>query len=152
MRSYTFLHFANLFVAGILAGIEIGIHYGVGAPPEVLSQKAQIQLRQSMSLKLRILVPVFFVLTTLSAIAITVLDGASPGHWFRYAGLLSALIWIVSRAVGTVPINRASHTWNPEAPPKDWRSRVERSEMFHIYGVWAAVAIFAFFLAAMALK
>ncbi len=55
------LHFiANLFVAGILAGIEIGIHDGVGTPPEVLSEKAQIQLRQAMSFTLRTLVPVFF--------------------------------------------------------------------------------------------
>jgi hypothetical protein len=102
MSLHTFFDFANLFVAGILAGIEIGIHYGVGAPPKVLSEKSQIQLRQSMSLKLRVLVPVFFLLTTLSAITITVLHGASPGLWFRCAGLLTALSWIILRVIGNL--------------------------------------------------
>ena len=151
MNIYTLFDFANLFFAGILAGIEVGIHYGVGAPPKVLSEKSQLQLRQAMSFKLRVLVPVFFLLTTLSAITITVLHGVSPGFWFRCAGLLAALTWIVLRVIGTVPINKASHTWDVDAPPKNWRSLVERAEMFHIYGTWAAIALFAFFLIAIAL-
>jgi hypothetical protein len=148
MHIGTLFDFGNLF----LAGIEIGIHYGVGAPPKILSEKSQLQLRQAMSFKLRVLVPVFFVLTTLSAIAVTVLHGASPGFWFRCVGLLAALTWIILRVVGTVPINKDSHAWDVEAPPKDWRSRIERAEMFHIYGTWAATAIFALFLAAMAVE
>jgi hypothetical protein len=28
------LHFANLFFSGMLAGIETGVHYGLGAPPK----------------------------------------------------------------------------------------------------------------------
>jgi hypothetical protein len=152
MSLHTFFDFANLFFAGILAGIEVGIHYGVGAPPKVLSEKSQIQLRQAMSLKLRVLVPVFFLLTTLSAIAVTSLAGASPGFWFRSAGLLAALSWIILRVIGTVPVNSASHTWDAEAPPKDWRVRVESAERFHILGVWAALAMFTFFMISMALR
>ena len=63
------LHFVNLFFAGMLAGVETAVHYGLGAPPKALSEQSQIQLRQVLVLKLRVLVPVFFVPTLSSAIA-----------------------------------------------------------------------------------
>jgi hypothetical protein len=147
MSFYALAHFANLFFSGILAGIEIGIHYGIGAPPQGVSERDEILLRQSMVLNLRVLIPVFFVLTAISAVGVTVIDGRSSGYLFRYAGMLTLVLWIVTRAIGTVPINRASLTWNAAAPPADWRSRVKRAEMFHICGSWAAVALFALFLA-----
>jgi hypothetical protein len=144
------LHFANLFFSGMLAGIETGVHYGLGAPPKALSEQAQIQLRQALVLKLRVLVPVFFVPTLASAIALTAIDGSSPGLWLRYTGLLALILWIVIRIIRTVPINSATLTWNPEAPPKDWRVQVEASERFDVLGVWASVITFVCFIAAMA--
>jgi hypothetical protein len=145
------LHFVNLFFVGILAGIEIAIHYGLVAAPEGLSDPSRIQLRQALVLRLRILVPAFFVPAALSGIAVTVLDGTAPGFWFRCAGMLAVLLWIAGRVIGTVPINSATLTWKPEAPPKNWRALVDRSERFHIVGAWAIVLAFAFFLTAMAL-
>ena len=150
MTRLLFLHFVNLFFVGMLAGIETGVHYGLGAPPKALSEQAQIQLRQALVLKLRVLVPVFFVPTLASAIALTAIDGCAPGLWLRYTGLLALLIWVVIRVIRTVPINSATLTWNPVAPPKDWRLRVESSERFHVLGVWASVIAFVCFIAAMA--
>jgi hypothetical protein len=146
----TILHFVNLFFAGMLAGIETAVHYGLGAPPTALSEQSQIQLRQVLVRKLRVLVPVFFVPTLASAIALTAIDGSAPGQWLRYSGLLALLIWIVIRVIRTVPINSETLTWNPGAPPKDWRLRVESAERFHVPGVWVSVIAFACFLAAMA--
>jgi hypothetical protein len=151
MNLVTFLHFVNLFFAGILAGMEIAIHYGLAATPEVLSDQSQIQLRQALILRLRVLVPAFFVPTALTGIAVAILDGSSHGLWFRCAGLLAVLVWIAIRVIGTVPINSATLTWDAGAPPKDWKSRVDHAERFHIIGVWAAVMAFAFFLTAVAL-
>jgi hypothetical protein len=105
-----------------------------------------------MVLNLRVLIPVLFVFTAISAVAVTVLDGNSSGNVFRYAGLLTLVIWIITRVIGTVPINGASLTWNAATPPADWRSRVERAETFHIWGMWAAVAVFGLFLAATAFR
>jgi hypothetical protein len=113
------------------------IHYGLRGPSEVLDERAQLQLRQALVLRLRVLVPAFFVPTALSAIVATVLDGLAPGLWLRSAGLLAVLIWIVIRVIGTVPINSATLTWQLSA---------------HDVGVWAAVLAFACFLSAMALK
>jgi hypothetical protein len=152
MNPATVLDFINLFFAGILAGIEIVIHYGLRAPTEVLDEQSQIRLRQALVLRLRVLVPAFFVPTAVSGIAVTVLDGGAPGFWFRCAGVLAMLTWILIRVIGTVPINSATLTWQPGAPPKNWRALVNHAERFHIVGVWAVVMAFAFFLTAVALK
>jgi hypothetical protein len=146
------LSFANLFFAGILAGIEIAIHYGVGAPPAMLSDRSQILLRQVLIRKLRVLVPAFFLPAAVSGIALTILDRGAPGFWFRCAALLALLVWIVTRAIVTVPMNQAALNWDAEAPPPNWKALVARTELFHIIGVWAAVVAFALLLAAVSVR
>jgi hypothetical protein len=122
------LDFANLFFAGLLAGIEFVIHYGLRAPAEVLDEQPQLQLRQAMVRRLRVLVPAFFLPTAVSGIAVTVLDSGAPGFWLRVAGLLNMLIWILIRVVGTVPINSATLTWRlPHHQRIGKRSSIMRS-------------------------
>ena len=152
MNPTTVLDFVNLFFAGLLAGMEFVIHYGLRRPAEVLDDTAQLKLRQAMVLRLRVLVPAFFAPTAVSAIAVTVLDWAAPGWWFRSVGLLALIIWIAIRVIGTVPINSATLTWQLSAPPKNWKALVNHAERFHIVGVWAVVLAFALFLAALAIK
>jgi hypothetical protein len=146
------LDLVNLFFAGLLAGIEIAIHYGFRSPSEVLDDQSQLQLRQAMVLKLRVLVPALFIPMALSGFAVAILDSATPGFWLRAVAVLAMLIWILIRIVGTVPINSATLTWQLSAPPKDWKAQINNAERFHIIGVWAVVVTFAFFLTAMALK
>src|SRR5271156_1915699 len=105
MNSLIFLHLVNLFFAGMLAGIETAVHYGLGAPPAVLTEQAQIQLRQALVLRLRVLVPAFFAPTLVSAIALTAIEGSASGLWLRCTGLLALVIWIVIRGIRTVSIN-----------------------------------------------
>ena len=63
MRYHFLLEFANLFFSGILAGIEIAVHYGFHAPTVALDEKPQILLRQGVVRRLRWLVPAFFLPT-----------------------------------------------------------------------------------------
>ncbi len=109
MNPATVLDVVSVFFAGLLAGMEVVIHYGLRAPAEVLDERARLQLRQAMVLRLRVLVPAFFVPTAVSAIAAIVLDGAAPGIWFRFVGLLAVLIWIVIRVIGRSPGSSAHH-------------------------------------------
>jgi len=152
MTPTTVLEFVNLFFAGMLAGIEFVIHYGLRTPSEILDEYSQLQLRQALVLRLRLLVPAFFAPAAVSGIAVMVLDGAAPGFGFRCAGVAAILTWVVIRVIGTVPINSATLTWQPSAPPKNWKAQVDHAERFHIVGVWVAVLAFAFFLSAVALK
>ncbi|HKF37922.1 MAG TPA: hypothetical protein VKB35_13590 [Ktedonobacteraceae bacterium] len=152
MTPTTVLDFVNVFFAGMLAGIEFVIHYGLHAPAEILDDQSQLQLRQALVLRLRVLVPAFFVPAAVLGIALTVLGSAAPGFGFRCAGVAALLTWIVIRVIGTVPINSATLTWQPSAPPKNWKVLVNHAERFHIVGVWAVVLAFALFLTALALK
>ena len=152
MNSIIVLDFANLFFAGLLAGIEFVIHYGLRAPAEVLDEQSQLQLRQALVLRLRVLVPAFFLPAAVSGIAVTVLDSGAPGFWLRAVALFTMVIWVLIRVVGTVPINSATLTWQPTALPKNWKALVNHAERFHIVGVWAMVLAFALFLTAMALQ
>ena len=147
-----FLDFVSVFFAGMLAGIEFVIHYGLRGPSEMLDEHSQLQLRQALVLRLRVLVPAFFAPTAVLGIALTILNGGTPGFGFRCAAVLAICTWILIRVVGTVPINSATASWQLSAPPKNWRELVQRAERFHIVGVWAAVLAFAFFLTAVAFK
>src|SRR5476649_1823005 len=105
-----------------------------------------------MVLRLRVLVPAFFLPAAASGLAVAILDGAARGLWLRGAGTACGVVWIAIRVVGTVPINSATLTWKADAPPADWKAQVHGAERFHILGVWAAVLYFAFFLASAALR
>jgi hypothetical protein len=157
MTTSTILNLVTVFLAGLLSGMEFAVHYGVRGPAETLDDRAQLQLRQALARRLRVLVPAFFLPTTVGAIVITALDWTipswtAPGWWLRVAGLLALLIWILIRVIGTVPINSATLSWSLDAPPKNWKALVTRAERFHIVGVWAVVVTFACFLTAMALQ
>jgi hypothetical protein len=142
----------NVFFAGMLAGIEFVIHYGMRSPTEILDERSQLQFRQALVLRLRVLVPAFFVPEAILGIALTVLNRSTPGFEFWCAGVIALLTWIMIRVVGTVPINSATLTWQLSSPPRNWKAQVNHAERFHIIGVWAAVLAFALFLTGMTLQ
>ena len=152
MNPVIILDFVNLFFAGMLAGVEFVIHYGLRGPSETLDEHAQLKLRKALVMRLRVMVPAFFAPTAVLGIILTIVNGGTPGFWFRCAAVLAVCIWVLIRVVGTVPINSATKDWELNAPPKNWKELVNRAERFHIVGVWAAILAFAFFLTAVALK
>jgi hypothetical protein len=84
------------------------IHYGLRGPAAVLDERAQLQLRQALILKLRVLVPAIFLPALVFAAAFAIREGGASGAGFRIAGIVALLIWIAIRVVGTVPINSAT--------------------------------------------
>lgn len=143
------LALVNLFFSGILAGMEIAVHYGFHGPSLALDDKPQIQLRQALVRKLRWLVPGFFVPTAITAIVLVLMIENRTAFIFRIAALLAMGIWIYVRIVATVKINSSSVDWDPENPPKDWKSQIAKAERFHVVGTWVATLDFIFFLMAM---
>ena len=59
---------------------------------------------------------------------------------------------VTDALLGTAPINATVLTWQPNAPPHNWRSSVNRWERFDRARTWAALAAFAFFLTATAFR
>ncbi len=149
---HAIIEFLNLFFAGVLAGEEFVICYGVRTVVAVLDQQPQIQLRHALIRKLRALVPAIFILTALSGVLAMSLEGTGDGFRLRCLAALALLIWVATTLFGTVPINKDTLTWRPDAPPNNWRVLVGRWERFDMARCWAAVISFAFLVAAVGLE
>lgn len=141
------LSLLNLLGAGVLAGEELVIRYGVSGPLASLDQRSQIRLRQALIRRLRILVPAVFALTILCAIARAVIAGGA-GSPFRWAAIAALIVFISITLGGTVPINQAALTWDAATPPENWRALVRRWERLDTARTWAALIAFGLFLAA----
>ncbi len=152
MNPHAILEFVNLFCAGLLGGEEFVIRYGVRTPVASLDDQSHIQMRQALIYRLRILVPVIFMVTIVSGIAITMVNGFDHGIGFRAGGLLALIVFIATTLFGTVPINEAALTWDPAAPTENWRVMVERWERLDSVRCWAAMAAFALFLVALTFR
>ncbi|MBA3870813.1 MAG: DUF1772 domain-containing protein [Anaerolineae bacterium] len=152
MNTAAIIGFVNLLCVGILAGEEFAIRYGVRAPLASLDQGSHILFRQALIRRLRILVPAVFMLSLLSGIAITLMSGFDSGFGLRLAGVLALVTFITVTLRGTVPINQAALTWNPTAPPQNWKALINRWEQLDTVRCWAAVVAFALFLTALALR
>src|SRR6202789_4746548 len=145
---HAIVEFLNLFFAGVLAGEEFVICYGVRTVVAVLDRQPEIQLRHTLIRKLRALVPAVFTLTALSGAAAMSLDKTGAGFGLRCFAALGLLVWIVTTLLGTAPINKDTLTSRADAPPNNWRVLVGRWEPFDMARCWAAVISFAFLVAA----
>jgi uncharacterized membrane protein len=138
------LEFFNLFGAGLLAGIEFAVRFGVRGPLTVLDERPQIQIRQALIKTLRLLVPAVYVPTFLSGILLTVLYGTA----WRWVAVAALLVWTVTTFAGTVPLNQRLYGWDPGAPPADWRAVIQRWHLLDTIRTWAALVAFASLLTA----
>ena len=137
---------ASVLFAGLLAGEEFVIRYGVRGPLASLDDRPHILLRQALIRPLRVLVPSIYLATLISAAAATALDGIDSGLALRGIGLGALLVWIAVTLGGTVPINAAVLDWDANAPPANWRAQVDRWERLDTVRTWAALIAFALLL------
>jgi uncharacterized membrane protein len=146
------LGFVNLLSTGLLAGEEFVIRFGVRGPVASLDPQPEIQLRQALIRRLRVVVPAIFGSAFLSGIAVTLLEGFGPGLGFRCAGLFCLVAFISITLAGTVPINKVALTWEAAAPPEAWRAMINRWERLDTARTWAAITAFSLFLVEVALR
>jgi hypothetical protein len=138
--------FVSLVAAGLLAGEETVVRYGVRGPLASLATPAHIELRQSLIRTLRILVPSIFAVALLAGLAVTLLAGPGDrGFAVRCAGLAALAAFIALTLAGTVPINKAVLGWNRDAPPGDWRRLIRRWERLDTVRTWLALLAFGCF-------
>jgi hypothetical protein len=152
MMGPSVIAFVSLFFAGILAGEEFIVRYGLSGPLEALDDQPHIRLRQLLIRKLRVIVPIIFFAAILPGIAALVLNGAGPGFGFRFAGVLALLAWILITLIGTAPINKSALEWQPDAPPANWKAQISHWKRLDTWRTWLAILAFACFLAGVAIS
>jgi uncharacterized membrane protein len=139
-----------VFGAGLLAGEELLIRYGVRGPLASIDDESHIRLRKALVLRLRVLVPAMYLLTLLSAGVAAIASGRGDALVLRGAALLALLVWIGVTLGGTAKINAAVLDWSPTVPPEDWREQVDRWERLNTVRTWLAVVAFALLVVALA--
>jgi uncharacterized membrane protein len=145
--------FVNLFFAGMLAGAEFAVRFGVRAAIGALDPEPSIRLRQALIRTLRVVVPAVYVPTVLTGIAVTIGNAGGTGFAVQCAAMAALLGWTLATFTGTVPINVAIlDEWQADAPPADWKMTIRRWERLDTVRTLAAVAAFALFLAAVAVQ
>jgi uncharacterized membrane protein len=141
----------SIVLAGLLAGEEFIVRYGVQPALRTLGDRAHLQARVALVRRLRIVVPAL-MLPTLVAAAATLATIDAPGAGWRWAGGAALAAFVLASFLGTVPINMQVIDWNPDAPPADWRATVTRWQRIDVLRSTAAIVAFGCFAAALAVQ
>lgn len=141
----------GLLLAGLLAGEEFIVRYGVHPALSSLGDRPHILARQALVRRLRVVVPALMVPTVLVAVAVLAIGGTGAGFAFRIAGMVALVAFVLFSFLGTVPINIRVNEWQVDAPPADWKATIRRWEQIDVFRSSAAILAFALFLLAVAL-
>jgi hypothetical protein len=125
--------------AGLLAGEEFIVRWGVAPALRTLPDAAHLRVRIALVRRLRVVVPALIVPTVLTTAAVALL--AAPGA-LGWAALATVLVFVAISAFGTVPINMQVADWDPDDPPSSWRATVARWETLDVLRSSTAVAGF----------
>ena len=138
--------------AGVLAGEEFIVRYGVQPALTSLDDLPHLRARQALVRRLRVVVPALMVPTVLLAIAALIVGGTGSGFGFRVAGLAALVAFVLFSFLGTVPINIAVNDWDAEHPPADWKRVVARWQLIDVFRSSAALLGFALLLVGLVLQ
>jgi uncharacterized membrane protein len=142
----------GLVLAGLLAGEEFIVRYGVQPALSTLPDRAHVLARQALVRRLRIVVPVLMVPTVLVAVATLVVGGSGAGVGFRWAVVIALVAFLLFSFLGTVPINIKVNDWRVDDLPMDWKVLVRRWERIDIFRSSAALVAFGCFAMAVAIQ
>jgi Domain of unknown function (DUF1772) len=146
--TFSILEVVSLFFAGLVAGIEFVVRYGVQPALTALDDRAHLRARIALVRRLRVLVPSIMVPTVILGVAVLIVGGLSAGCVLRWAGVIALGVFVLVAAFGTVPINIRVMDWDPDAPPADWKAVVKRWQFIDVFRSSAAILAFVFFLIA----
>jgi hypothetical protein len=136
------LPLAALALAGLLAGEELIVRWGVAPALRALDDAAHVRARIALVRRLRVVVPLLIVPTVIVS-AVAVPGSGTPAAW---AGLAALVVFVGCSALGTVPINMQVSRWDATEPPADWRTTVRRWERIDVARSSAAVLGFVLLL------
>ena len=145
------LQAVGLVLAGLLAGEEFIVRWGVQPALSTLEDRAHILARVALVKRLKVVVPTLMVPTVLVGIGVLATGGVDAGFGFRVVGLLALVAFVLFSFLGTVPINIRVNDWTPDAPPADWKDVVRRWQFIDVFRSSAAILAFVAFVVAAAI-
>ncbi|WP_103379953.1 anthrone oxygenase family protein [Pseudonocardia dioxanivorans] len=129
--------------AGVLAGGELLVRWGIAPALTALPDHSHLLARQSLVRRLRVLVPAVMVPTVVLAVVAAVLAGGV----LPWLGVGVLAVFVLVSAFGTVPINIRVDGWDAADPPADWHALVRRWQRIDVVRSTAALVAFLVLLA-----
>ncbi|WP_432840807.1 anthrone oxygenase family protein [Dactylosporangium sp. CA-092794] len=142
----------GLCLAGILAGEEFIVRYGIQPALRGLDDHAHVAARVALVRTLRIVVPIVMLPTVALGVAVLIVSGSGTGAGFRWAGMAALAAFMLFSLLGTVPINIKVIEWRADNPPPDWRATVLRWQRIDTLRSSAAILAFGCFVIALATR
>jgi len=146
------LEAVSLFLAGILAGEETIVRYGIQPALAGMDDDAHLKSRIALVKRLKLVVPIIMVPTVVAAIASLIAAGDAAGVAWRAGGVLALIAFLLFSFLGTVPINIKVNDWDAANPPGDWKTVVQRWQTIDVFRSAAAIVAFACFTVGLALQ
>jgi uncharacterized membrane protein len=138
----------GLFLAGLLAGIELIVRYGVHPALTAMPDDVHLRARHEIVRIVRVIVPAVMLPSVAAAVANLVLANDGETFGLRVAAVAVYAIYVVVVFAGTVPINDRFFKWDLSNPPADWKSTIQRWALIDVVRSSAAVVAFALLVAA----
>lgn len=136
--------------AGLLAGIEFVVRWGVQPALSRLDDRTSLAARKSLIRRLRVLVPAIGLPTLLLALGAAILGQQDGGAWLRWTGAVFLVAFFAIAFAGTVPINARIDAWPLEDPPADAAAVIRRWQTIDVFRSTAAVVAFVLLVVALA--
>ena len=138
----------GLFLAGLLAGIEFVVRYGIHPALTALPDRTHLAARHEVVRIVRAIVPAILLPSVVVAVAVLVVSGPGAGLPLRWTGVAVYACYLLVVFLGTVPINSRFFDWNLDAPPDDWKAVMRRWALIDVFRSSLAILAFAVFLVA----
>lgn len=140
----------GLFLAGILAGMELVVRYGIHPALMRLPDRAHLEARHEVVRVVRVMVPAVLLPSVLVGVAVAILSASDAGSPWRWAAVVAYVAYLLVVFLGTVPINDRFYKWDAANPPEGWQEVIRRWALIDVVRSSLAVLAFALFLVAAA--
>gem|GEM_PF-462709 len=138
----------GLTLAGILAGLEFVVRYGVQPALTTIEDRSSILARIALVNRLKVVVPLIMLPSFLVGVSVLIFSGDGPGYAFRWVGVAASIALLLFSFLGTVPINMQISDWTADAPPEGWQALVKRWEFIDVFRSSSAIIAFISFVVA----
>jgi uncharacterized membrane protein len=144
------LQIVVVVLAGVLAGTEFIVRWGVQPALSRLDARTSLAARKSLITRMRVLVPALGMPTLVLAIVSAVLGQQTDGAWLRWSGAVFLVLFFAIAFAGTVPINARIDGWSLDDPPADAEAVIRRWELIDVFRSSAALVAFVLLVVALA--
>ena len=139
-------HFANLLLAGLLTGNEVGTWAVVHPALNTLPFEANLRPEQAITRRYGRFMPALMLLTIGSGILVVSLRPEPLSFALTGAGVLSFGVMLAVTLAGNLPINRRILGATLDTPPPTWWSLRRRWDRLHSARALLDVAGLGFFI------